>query len=100
MSYAKRTDGNHREIIDGLRAAGYTVLDLSKAGCGIPDALVVSKCGASMFAEIKMPGGKLTAAERKFREVYTGIYHIVYSLQETLDILAAIDERANIYVSE
>jgi hypothetical protein len=94
MSYARRVDGNHAEIRDGLRAAGYTVLDLSKAACGIPDILALSKCGASVFMEIKMPGEKLTDAERKFHAIYTGLCCVVFSLEDALDKLEKIDERA------
>lgn len=92
--YAKRTDGNHTEIRDGLRACGYNVLDLSKAGCGVPDLLAVSKAGASVFLEVKQHGGKLTAAERKWNETYTGLSYVVFSLEDALEKLRAIDKRA------
>ncbi len=93
--YARRVDGNHAEIISGLRAAGYNVLDLSKAGCGIPDALAIAKCGASVFFEFKVPGNPLTPAERKFHATYTGLCYVVFSLDDALDKLAEIDRRAN-----
>jgi len=91
--YAKRVDGNHAEIVTGLRAAGYNVLDLSKAGCGVPDALAVAKCGASVFLEIKVAGNQLTPAEKKFHATYTGLCYIVFSLEDALDKLQAIDAR-------
>ena len=93
MTYAKRTDGNHAEIRDGLRQAGYNVLDLSKAGQGVPDILAVAKCGASVFMEIKQPGCKLTDAERKFHTTYTGLIFVVFSLEDALEKLEAIDRR-------
>ena len=95
MTYAKRTDGNHAEIRDGLRAAGYNVLDLSKAGCGVPDLLVISKAGASVFMEIKQPGCKLTEAERKFHQTYTGLCYVVFSLEDALEKLEGMDRRHN-----
>jgi hypothetical protein len=94
MRYDARVDGNHTEIVTGLRAAGYNVLDLSKAGCGVPDALVVSKAGASVFMEFKVRGCKLTDAERKFHATYTGLCFVVFSLEDALDKLSEIDRRA------
>ena len=40
MRYAARRDGNAGVILDALRKAGFTVMDFSLAGQGIPDALV------------------------------------------------------------
>ena len=94
MTYAKRVDNNHAEIRDGVRAAGYNVLDLSKAGCGVPDVLAISKAGASVFMEIKQPGCKLTDAERKFHATYTGLIFVVFSLEDALEKLETIDLRA------
>ena len=93
MRYDARVDGNHTEIVTGLRAAGYNVLDLSKAGCGVPDALVIAKCGASVFMEFKQRGCQLTDAERKFHQTYTGLCFVVFGLEDALDKLAAIDGR-------
>lgn len=99
-TYARRKDGNQSEIEEGLTKAGYSFMDLSKAGHGVPDLLAVAKCGASVFFEFKMPGCKLTEAERKFHATYTGLCYVVFSLEDALDKLYAIDERAKIYVSE
>lgn len=93
MTYAKRVDNNHAEVRDGLRAAGYNVLDLSKAGQGVPDVLAVAKCGASVFMEIKQVGCKLTEAERVFHQTYTGLCYVVFSLEDALEKLEAIDAR-------
>ena len=92
-TYARRKDGNQSEIEEELTKAGYRFLDLSKAGQGVPDLLVVAKCGASVFMEIKTPGEKLTDAEREFHATYTGLCYIVFSLQDALDKLEAIDAR-------
>jgi len=93
-SYAKRTDGNHAEIRDGLREAGYTVVDYSGVGGGIPDLLVISKCEASVWMEAKIVGGKLTKAEWRFFDTYTGLKFVVYSLEDALEKLYQIDKRA------
>lgn len=65
MRYAKRTDTNHAEVRDNLRALGFDVLDLSKAGQGVPD-LLVSRNGQGVLVEVKSPGGKLTAEQEEF----------------------------------
>ncbi len=42
---AKRTDGNHAEIVQDLRAAGYSVHSTHELGDGFPDIIVgVSVC--------------------------------------------------------
>lgn len=38
--YKAKTDTTQQDIIDGLREYGCTVVDLSKAGRGVPDLLV------------------------------------------------------------
>ena len=93
-AYARRKDGNQAEIEDALTKAGYRFLDLSKAGCGVPDILALSKCGASVFLEIKMPGEKLTEAERRWQQTYTGLCYVIFSAEDALDKLSEIDGRA------
>lgn len=51
--YARRTDRNHAEIRDGLRALGWEVLDLSGAGDGVGDMGVKIAPGMPHFLEIK-----------------------------------------------
>jgi hypothetical protein len=51
--HARKTDRNHAEIRDGLRALGYEVLDLSAAGCGVPDLAVRIAPGKSHMLEVK-----------------------------------------------
>lgn len=65
---AKR-DATERVIIETLEARGYAVFQIS--GKGIPD-LLVSKLGYSWLVEAKAKGGKLTPAQIKFRERWTG----------------------------
>lgn len=68
--YARRTDANHGDIIDVLRALGCAVLDLSALGKGCPDILVaggpVDEC---TLVEIKNPdtsyGRKGTTGKQK-----------------------------------
>ena len=65
MRYAKRTDTNHAEVRDNLRALGFDVIDLSKAGQGVPD-LLVSRNKRGVLVEVKAPGGKLTQEQQEF----------------------------------
>ena len=90
--YAAKVDLNHSEIRDGLRQCGFEVLDLSRAGEGVPDLLVRSKNWYPLFMEIKSPGGRLTPAEAKFAAMARGMYFIVYSLEEALERLNEMDE--------
>lgn len=43
--YAKKTDANHADIRDGLKALGWEVLDTSGIGQGVPDLLSDSARG-------------------------------------------------------
>lgn len=51
--FAKRVDANHSEIRDGLRKLGYSILDLSGAGYGVPDIAVLIIPRKCLFIEIK-----------------------------------------------
>ncbi len=59
--YARRVDGNHREIVSGLRAVGVAVLDIH-AVAGALDALVGFR-GRLLLLEIK--DGRKSASRRK-----------------------------------
>lgn len=89
MGYRKRTDANHGDVIETLRAAGWTVRDTSRFGEGFPDA-IAAKPGRVVFVEIKdgsKPPSKrkLTPDEEKFADllVYGGAeYRILTSADE------------------
>lgn len=49
-----RVDGNQKEIVDALRAAGADVIDLSGVGGGVPD-LIVGYGGRNFLMEVKNP---------------------------------------------
>lgn len=55
-------DGNHKEIMDALAAAGVSVLDLSGVGQGCPDVLAATPSFMALL-EIKRPLGPKTSAE-------------------------------------
>jgi hypothetical protein len=64
-SYAHKVDNNQKQIVDELRALGYTVANLSRAGAGIPD-LVVGDSQRIVWVEVKRKGQKLTPYEQAF----------------------------------
>jgi hypothetical protein len=88
--YARKTDFNHALVRDGLRRAGFDVLDLSGAGGGVPDLLVRVGVGKSHFVEVK-DGDKpksaqaLTAAQEAWWKFAHCDTSIVTSLEEALE---------------
>ena len=90
--HAKRTDANHAHIRDELRAQGWQVLDLSAAGCGVPDLLVALTPGSPWFLEIKdeekpLSAQKLTPKQEVWHSFAWGITSKVRSLDEAMEVL-------------
>lgn len=82
--YARRKDNNQNEIVEAIRWNGYTVLDLSGAGNGIPDLLISNK-SQMWLAEIKNKYGKLTPVQQKFHLNWAGKPIITaYSYEELI----------------
>lgn len=59
---ARRTDGTHAAIRDGLRELGAEVTDLSGVGGGIPD-MIVRWRGRSVWMDAKTSGGGETSLQ-------------------------------------
>lgn len=92
MRHAKRTDANHAEVRDGLRARGWAVFDLSGAGDGIPDLAVSVVPGKPHFLELKdgtkpPSARKLTAAQERWHAMAWQITSKVTNLQEAIEAL-------------
>lgn len=92
--YAKRVDGNHREVVEGLRAAlpEATVFDASGAGRGFPD-LVVGWKGRNYLFEVKngdqVPSRRrLTAAQVGLHGSWQGQVAVVCSAADILAVMA------------
>lgn len=87
----KRVDDNQREIVIGLRKAGYSVFVLSNVGHGLPDIL----CGAhrrNFLFEIKdgkkpLSAQKLTSCEAMFHLSWAGQVNIITSLDDAFNII-------------
>lgn len=52
MTYARRTDANHKDITKFFRDCGAYVIDLSRVGKGCPD-LCIGYGGLTVLVEIK-----------------------------------------------
>ncbi|HEX3156750.1 MAG TPA: hypothetical protein VHV32_19130 [Candidatus Angelobacter sp.] len=81
---ARRKDANHEVIADHLRSLGWSVLDLSSMGRGIPD-MAIGKPGIAILVEVKNPNGKgieLTPDERRVKDNWEGPYLIVTSAED------------------
>lgn len=53
----RKRDANHTAIVQALKAAGCSVLDLSALGAGAPD-LLVARQGRVILMEVKNPDGR------------------------------------------
>ena len=81
--YARRTDANHREIVETFRALNASVVSLSSVGAGVPD-LLVAYCGETILVEVKdgaktASQRKLTPAQVKFHKEWGGVIAVVTS---------------------
>jgi len=90
--YDARVDKNQAAIVEELRAAGLTVVDVHS--CAPFDLIVISARyevghGQVCLVEIKSPGGRLTARETKFLDELKasgrdGVYLIAYDAADVL----------------
>ncbi len=97
MRRAARTDTNHRDIVDALRAIGCSVCDLSGAHNGIPDLLVGigpqgEGVGKNILIEVKdgtKPPSKqkLTAEQAIFHKSWRGPLFVVNSVERALEVV-------------
>ena len=86
----RRVDANHKEVVDALRKAGYSVQSLAAIGHGCPD-LLVARGGATFLVEVKDWGKspsqrKLTTVEAAWHQEFRGSVIVVDSL-DVLDQL-------------
>lgn len=94
MRYACRTDRNHAEVRDGLRAKGHDVCDLSDIGGGVPDLVVrqPARIPSMVFFEVKdgekPPSAReLTPKQKRWRKYCGEITFTVTTLEEALEVL-------------
>lgn len=80
-------DGNHADIVNALKAAGRSVLDLSGNGKGCPDILVAWGRAHMVLLEIKNPSGKnrVQANQLAWHQAWRGpAVVVVRSVEEAL----------------
>ena len=61
-----RTDRNHAEIRDALRARGWKVVSLADVGGGVPDLLIWRPGKRIRLIEVKAEHGALTDDQQTF----------------------------------
>lgn len=89
LTFARKKDANHDLIGNHLRSLGYSVLDIWRAGCGVPD-LAVGMPGFAALVEVKMPERpKLTEDEQRVRDQWTGPYILATSPEQAAEELEA-----------
>ena len=87
---AAKTDMNHAEIRDGLRALGVFVVDTHAAAKyvpGFPDLLAWTRKVGWQLLEVKTATGTLTDAEEQFHDVCPGPVWIVRTLEGAARIM-------------
>ena len=88
-AYRRRTDQNHMEIINALRAVGASVCSTHRVGKGFPD-LVCAFRDVVYLLEIKTPEGSLTRDEIKFIESWDAPVYVVVTVEDALEAINAI----------
>src|SRR5213076_2556669 len=87
--YAKKTDGNQKEIVDGLRRFGARVI-ITNFGDDFPDLLVSTLTSEWVLLEVKQPDGCLDRGQMQFlADVRCGAVAVVTTEDEALDALDA-----------
>ena len=88
MRRAAKVDLNHAEVKAALSKAGWRCIDLSRAGCGVPD-LLIAKAGRLALVEVKGEKGKLNPEQRRFH-VELANYGV------TIQVIRTADEAARL----
>lgn len=86
MRYASRVDNNHKEIVEALRLAGASVVNLHFVGKSIPDILV-GYMGVNYLMEIKGEKGQLSAGQLKWHREWPGGVDVVRSAKEAVELI-------------
>lgn len=94
MRRAARKDENHKSVGDYLRSLGWSVLDLSHAGEGVPDYAVSTRTFAALVevkdGNKKPSARKLTDAQVKVRNDWQGPYIVALSGEDAAQQLLAL----------
>ena len=96
MTYARRTDSNHRDIVDALRRVpGIHVQDVSSCPSLGFDLIVRYQDRAPMLMEVKAtPRSALTVSEKAARKFYSPYWARVETFEQALEALGISAEPA------
>ena len=94
MRRAARTDSNHADVRDGLRALHVWVHDTSGVGGGFPDLLCWAR-GRLVLLEVKTAKGKLTPEQVTFHGVAKALGIPVFVVRDLDEAVDAVLERQN-----
>lgn len=87
MRRRAKVDANHKQIVEGLRAAGFTVASTAEIGGGFPDICVAAQ-GFNILFEIKADEDEpLTKQQQKFHQEWPGQVAVIWSLEHALELL-------------
>lgn len=86
---AAKKDTTHNPIRDLLCENGWSVLDLSRAGDGIPD-MAVGKPGFCALVEAKTGAATLNEDQRKVKARFTGPMIVANSPEDALTQLESL----------
>lgn len=81
MRRAAKKDTTHNSIGDHLRSLGWSVLDLSCCGNGIPD-MAVGRKGFAALVEAKTGRAKLTTKEQAVKDRFDGPFIVANSPED------------------
>jgi hypothetical protein len=74
VRYAARKDNNDKAVVEAVKAAGFSVIDYTRAGIGIPDKLALRYLPDGTYficwLEIKSPSGKLSENQLLAKQVW------------------------------
>ena len=93
--YKNKRDGNEPEIVDELRAHGFSVYPMDQ-----PLDLLVGFKGRTYLVEVKLPKAKLTETQEKFLESWLGDVTILRDREDVATFAFAVREAGNTRLHE
>ena len=86
MRTAHRLDVGHAELSQAFERLGWTVVDLSGAGNGVPDVLIGHRRHGAFLIEFKSTNGRLRQSQIDFIEDWPRQIYIVRSVDDVVDV--------------
>lgn len=87
--YLCKVDANQPAIVEAIRRAGATVMDMHILGEGKPD-IAIGHGGLTIIAEIKDGDKKLTPDEQEFHNTWTGGVYLIRNVEDALNAVATL----------